>query len=315
LTLDYAALLAAEAASGAAGGGAAAPAAEPGAADGRACGKCPPLPPYSVEGTGGCLITPMAYLVNPGLPGSKLPPPSVGYTFVKVGKTKSVHSFAITETFYRRIELGYSMAALWLGNFRSDVQKVTGVDLDLNTVMLHNFNLRGLLLEETKTMPAVTGGVTFKYNPTVQEIDRRLGGGVRRLGLERSNGTDFTLHATKAIPNVLMGRPVIVTGGMRFSQAAQLGLLGFGDAYRLTGEGSVVWCATDWLAVAYEFRQKRNPYGRLGKLVRGEDNWHTICLAFILNEHLTVATGWGHFGTVANEMEDGVWGVQVKYEF
>lgn len=280
---------------------------------GEAPTKGPPLPLYTVEGTGGGLIVPMAYLVNAG-PGAG---PGAGYTFVKIGK-KTIHQVAVTQTFLGRIEVGYSLVTLDLGDFPNDVQKHTGVDIDFSHIVQHNFSLRGLLVEEntgSPLMPAITGGVTFKYTPAVQEIDRRLRGGVRALGMARNNGTDFTLHASKTIPNVVCGRPVMLTGGLRFSQAAQLGLLGYGDAYRLTGEGNIAVMATDWLAIGYEFRQKKNPYRTLGRLVGEEDNWHTILVAFILNPRLVVACGWGHFGNMVNHNEPGVWGLHVKYEF
>lgn len=275
--------------------------------------KGPPLPLYTVEGTGGGLICPMAYLVNAG-PGAG---PTGGYTFVKVGK-KSIHQASITQTILGRLELGYSLVTLDLGDFPGDVEGHTGVDIGFSHVVMHNFNVRGLVVPEgtgSPYMPAITGGVTFKYTPAVQEIDRRLGRGVRALGMERSNGTDFTLTASKTIPNVIVGRPVMLTGGLRFSQGAQLGLLGFGDAYRLTAEGSVCVPVTDWMAIAYEYRQKKNPYRRLGSLVGEEDSWHTICLAFILNEHCALACGWGDFGYMVNNREEGVWGLQFKYEF
>lgn len=294
----------------AAAGGAPPPEGEPQAP----AGDGPPIPLYTVEGTGGCLIVPMAYLVNPGPPGTKVGMPSVGYTFIKVGKTKSVQQVAVSETFYRRIELSYAMDTLDLGNFTDDVRAVFNRDIGDHAV-LHNFNVRGLLIEETDACPAVTAGVTFKYNPSIARINRRLGGALTAMGVERCNGTDFTLHATKTFPTLGFGRPVILNAGIRFSQASQVGLLGFGDAYRMTGEGSVACFVTDWLAVAYEFRQKKDAIATAGDLVRGEDNWHTVCLAFILNEHLAAAVGWGHFGGVANEVEDGVWGFQVKYEF
>jgi len=256
----------------------------------------------------------MACLVNPGPPGTKVGMPSAGFTFVKIGKTKNVQQFTVTETFFRRIELGYAMDVLNLGNFTRDARRVFGVDIG-DHVTMHNFNLRGLLIEETPTCPAVTAGVTFKYTEGIQRINHRLGGLLTAMGVERANGTDFTLHATKMLAQAAFGRPLILNGGMRFSQGAQLGLLGFGEAYKLTGEGSIMCLVTDWLAVGYEFRQKRNSIATAGDMVRGEDNWHTIVLGFLINEHLGISCGWGHFGGVANEVEDAVWGFEVKYEF
>lgn len=111
--------------------------------------------------------------------------------------------------------------------------------------MAHNFNLRGLLAEETPRCPAVTAGATFKYGPNFQTIERRLGGGARALGMERANGTDFTPTTTRMLPRAAFGRPLILNGGIQFSQAAQLGYLGFADAWRMTGEGIIICLVAD----------------------------------------------------------------------
>jgi len=314
--MDFDPALYADAGPAPVGGAAAPPEGEPVAPPAK---KGPPLPLYTVEGTGGGLIVPQAYLVNPGPPGTNIPGPTAGYTFVKIGE-KTVQQASITETFYKRIELGYALSTLHLGEFPGVVRRATGIDIGLDHVVMHNFSVRTMLIDENDKslplpLPTITFGTTFKYNPHVQTIDRRLFGGVRALGMERSNGTDFTLTASKMFPKLAFGRPVIANGGLRFSQGAQLGLLGFGDAYRVTAEGSVCTMVTDWLVVAYEYRQKKNPYRRLGDIVGKEDSWHTVCLAFILSDRLAFATGWGHFGNVVNDRERGVWGFQLKYEF
>jgi hypothetical protein len=295
--------------------GAAAPAA---AGGGKECApgvhNPPPLPLFNIEGQGGTLLVPMAYLINCESPGTTIGMPTAGYTFVRAG-TKTVQEVHIAQTFFRRIEIGYTMGTLELGDFPRDVRRATGVDIGFNHVVVHNFNLRGIVIEEGKYNPAVTAGATFKYNPNVQTIDRRLGGGVEALGFARSNSTDFTLTATKTIIEPLFKRPLMLTGGIRFSEAAQLGYLGFGDNYRMTGEGSIVYLVTDWLGIAYEYRQKKNPYQTLGRLVGKEDDWQAVDIAFIINEHITFAVGWLCAGNVANGRVDNGWGFQLKYEF
>lgn len=276
--------------------------------------KGPPLPLHTTEGQAGALFVPFAYMINPGPPGTIISPPAASYTFVKVGK-KFINQFVVTDTILRRIEVGYLAGILHLSDFPGAVRTRTGVDIDHDDVVLHVFSLRGMVIEESEYIPAVTAGAAFKYNPTVQSIDTRLNGGVRGLGLERSNGVDYTLTATKTIPNVLFGRPIMLTGGVRFSQAAQLGYLGFGDAYRMTLEADVCVPVTNWLAMSYEWRQKKNPYGKLGDLVGEEDDWHAICAAIILSDRLTLGIAWGNFGTMVNHDEIGVWGFQIKYEF
>jgi len=298
------------AAAPAAGGGE--KAAKPEGAPGVHCP--PPLPLFNIEGQGGTLLVPMAYLINCESPGTVVGMPTAGYTFVRAG-TKTVQEVHLAETFYRRIEIGYTMGTLDLGDFPTAVRRATGVDIGFQHVVVHNFNVRGLIIEEGPYNPAVTAAATFKYNPDVQTIDRRLGGGVAALGMARSNSTDYTLTATKTIIEPLFKRPLMLTGGIRFSEAAQLGYLGFGDTYRMTGEGSVVYLVTDWLGIAYEYRQKKNPYDTLGRLVGKEGAWQAVDFAFIVSPHITFAVGWLCAGNVANGRVDNGWGFQLKYEF
>lgn len=306
----------AEAAGGASAGAEASPAPEAPPAE-TPKGDGPPLPLHSLEGVGGATLVPMAYLVNRGPEGTVFGLPAASYTFLKAGE-KMVNAFAVTETFYRRIEFGYGFNHVGLGDWPAAVENATGVDLRHNYVEMHNFNLRGLLVEEntgSPATPAVTGGVHFKYNQGIDSIDHQLGGVAHTLGYERSNGVDYTLTASKTVPKIVFGRPLIATAGLRFSQAAQLGWLGFGDAYRLTWEASAVVPVIDNFCLGYEYRQKKNPYQQLGHLVGDEEDWHAVCFAWILSEHLTFGGVWGHLGNLVNGDENGAWGFQFKYEF
>ena len=40
-----------------------------------------------------------------------------------------------------------------------------------------------------------------------------------------------------------------------------------------------------------------------------------ICLAYIVNDNMTIAGGYANFGNVFNHREENVWAIQVKYEF
>jgi hypothetical protein len=83
----------------------------------------------------------------------------------------------------------------------------------------------------------------------------------------------------------------------------------------MTGEGDVCLLVTDWWAISYEYRQKKDPYTTMEPLVGKESNWQAICMAFILSPRATFACGWGDFGQVVNHRETGAWGIQFKYEF
>ena len=278
--------------------------------------KSPPLPLHTIEGVGGCLVVPVAYLVNPGPEGTVVGMPAASFTYINTSTSKSLQAFAVTQTFLRRIEIGYALDRFDLGTWPKAVQKNLGRRVRRHDVYLHNFNVRGMLIEENSWdqpwLPAVTAGVHFKHNTGMRSIDGNTGGAPTSLGFARTNGIDYTLTLSKT---VMLGRPFIFTGGMRNSQASHVGLLGFADSCATTVEGSVICLLTDWLAMAYEFRQKENPYNRSPGLVGKEGNWHTICFGLILSDRLTVAGGWARMGELANSDVDGAWGFQIKYEF
>ena len=56
--------------------------------------KGPPLPLHGIEGSGGCSIAPMAYVVN-GAPGSVVSMPSASYTFLNISN-KKFHAVVIS---------------------------------------------------------------------------------------------------------------------------------------------------------------------------------------------------------------------------
>ena len=96
------------------------------------------------------------------------------------------------------------------------------------------------------------------------------------IGYRRSNGEDFFLTASKTFPKLGFGRPLIISVGGRLSEAADIGFLGFGDTYRATFEGNVVWLPFDKFVVGYEFRQKTHPYQQFGTLIGPENNWQAF---------------------------------------
>ena len=156
----------------------------------------------------------------------------------------------------------------------------------------------------------------FKVNRGIEDIDDRLGGALSGIGYEKDHGVDLTLTASKMlVADWTFKRPLILTGGLRNSSAGQVGLLGFGDDRATTFEGSVAFLPKDWLLVAYEYRQKTNPYDEIPGLVGDEDDWHAVDVSWIVSSPPTLEAGWGAFGNVTNEKENGTWWLQWKREF
>jgi hypothetical protein len=253
-----------------------------------------------------------AYLVNPAREGAIFGYPSVAYTYVFLGHGRHLNTFAITETLWDRVELGFAYNLLDIG----DLPQAVGVPID-DSVDLYNFNARLALLKEgdfeMPWLPALTFGVHYKYNDTINDIDRDLGGALRNIGIADNDGVDFTLYATKLFTQ--LPRPVLVDFGLRATEAAHLGLLGFTKGYEIMAEGNVMVFVTDKWLVGAEYRMKPNEYRRIPGLVEGENDWWTICMGYCVNDHMSVSAGYGHFGDVLNHEANGSWGIRIKWEF
>ena len=280
----------------------------------------PPLPFHTIEGYGGGAITPLAYLVNPSEdPCRVFGKPAVAFSYANM-HSKSLTAFTVTQTVFGRIEFGYGADQAQLGSLPDAIRDTTGIDVRRHECWLHNFNVRYLAVKENEYellgigLPAFTAGIHFKYNSTIDGMNDALGGALTDIGYRRASSQDFTFTFTKMFQNVF-GRTLIASAGLRLSEAAELGFLGFGNVYRPSFEGNFVYMLSPRLLVAYEFRQKHNPYDTIPGVLNGEDHWHTLSAGLILNKHSTLVAGYGNFGTMCNEVANGVWLMQLKYEF
>ena len=182
------------------------------------------------------------------------------------------------------MELGYGADRLGLGTLPSAIRTATTVDIGHSDLWLHTWSIRGLLIKENDPalkdmlggfdVPAFTVGIHFKYNDSIGDISNKLPGAMTGIGYASDSGEDYTFTLTKTFGKGFFGKPLITTAGLRLSEAADLGFLGFGDTYHATFEGNVAILPWDKVLIAYEFRQKTDPYTlALGPLIGGEDNW------------------------------------------
>jgi hypothetical protein len=281
----------------------------------------PPLPLHNIEGNSGVLLTNTAYLANPPGEGARFGLPSFSISGVLIGE-KDLQSYAVTQNLFGNIELGYAAERLGLGDWSDDVKMATGGTRVSNRVWLHNLNLRLMAVSEggfdCDWMPAITFGTHFKWNDGIAKIDRQLNGLVDMLGSDHTFGTEFTAVASKTITD-LLPRPVILSAGLRNGDAIHTGFLGFAGERRTTFEGSAIVLLTDRLAFASEYRQKSDHLDQLNvgpnHLVKAENDWWDLLLAYVVNDHMTVSGGYINMGNVLNTQEDDVWALQLKYEF
>jgi hypothetical protein len=274
-----------------------------------------PLPLHEIEGNGGIFSTLSAYLVNPPRNGEPVGRPSIGFGYINMGYGRDLVALTLTETPWERLELGFGYDRLNLGDLPTAIVHSGGPEID-NTLAMYNANARLQILKENefdqKWLPAITAGAHFKYNDGINQINNQLGGGLDAIGLSNNEGLDFTLYGSKML--TFLPRPVLINLGGRATKSAEIGLLGFTDEYSFVFEGSVVVLVTDKFMVAAEFKQQ--PAGFTATpLIGTPDNWWTIDAGYVVNSHMTVAVGYGHFGTVANHEANGVWGITTKWEF
>jgi len=283
--------------------------------------KPPPLPLHQIEGNGGIFSTLSAYIVNPPRNGEPVGRPAVGFAYVDLGHGQNLEALTLTEAPLSRLELGFAYDNFNLGNLPLDVYKATGLNLSETDVNLYNFNARVQILKEgefdQKWIPALTAGAHYKYNDSYNDINSQLNGTLKAIGVSQNEGVDFTLYASKLFTQ--LPRPVLVELGGRATEGIWNGLLGFTDSYSFLFEGNVVVFVTDSLALAAEYRQQPTDYKTVAaggqSLIGKAGDWWTIDAAYVVNKHLTLAVGYGHFGTVLNNEANGVWGITTKWEF
>ena len=90
---------------------------------------------------------------------------------------------------------------------------------------------------------------------------------------------------------------------------------GFTDSYNFVFEGNAVVFVTGNSRWRRNTNNSRGIIRPIGSLVRKEGDWWTIDAAYVVNKHLTLAAGYGHFGNVLNHEANGVWGITTKWEF
>ena len=279
--------------------------------------KGAPLPLHQIEGNGGIFATLSAYIVNPPRNGEPVGRPSIGFAYVNLGSDKNLEAFTVTESPFKRVELGYGWDHLGLGDLPLALRNAGIVNYHQDEVQLHNFNARFQILKEgefdQKWIPTLTAGVHYKYNDGISEVNHEVGGLLASHGISHQQGVDYTLYASKLFTQ--LPRPVLLEAGARATKGVWEGLGGFSDNYSDLFEGNVVVFVTGNFALAAEYKQQPNNYRPIGSLVRKEGDWWTIDAAYVVNKHLTLAAGYGHFGNVLNHEANGVWGITTKWEF
>ena len=85
-----------------------------------------PLPLHEIEGNGGVFSTLSAYLVNPPRNGEPVGRPSIGFGYIDIGYGRDLVALTVTETPWKRLELGFGYDQLNLGDLPTAIKAQGG---------------------------------------------------------------------------------------------------------------------------------------------------------------------------------------------
>jgi hypothetical protein len=209
-------------------------------------------------------------------------------------------SYGVAIGFGDRLELSFARADF---NTR-DVGALLGLGQDYTfnqEVYGAKLRLAGDLVYGESWLPQIAVGIEHKRS--------RDGAIVRALGADDDSGTDYTLSATK----LLLARSLLLNGTIRYTEANQLGLLGFGSAagagYDLQFEGSIGYQLSRRAVIGAEYRTKPDNLGL------GEDDWKDIFIAYAPTDNLTLTAAYLDLGSIATitDQRGGFLSAQVAF--
>jgi hypothetical protein len=246
----------------------------------------------SIEGSGGGGLATWAvtsgYGTEDGIGGN------VHATYVTLPDYE-LRSWGAAASFRDRIEVsvarqafdtGATGALLGLGSGFTFTQDIVGVKIKL---------VGDAVYGQDTWLPQVAVGVQHKSNDQ--------GAIIAAVGGRDHEGTEFYVAATK----LLLAQSLLLSGAVRWTDANQTGLLGFGgdrnDDVEPQFEGSVGYLLNRNLVVGAEYRTKPDNLG-----FAGEDDWFDVYAAYALNRHVSVTAAWVDLGSIATfEDQRGVY--------
>ena len=128
------------------------------------------------------------------------------------------------------------------------------------------------------------------------------------VGAEDTSGTDIYLAASKLHLGAIAGYNWFWNVTTRYSEANQLGLLGYGGAQgdeKLLFEGSTAIFFSREVALGVEYRQKSNNLGL------GEQDWKDLFVAWMPNKYVSVTAAWLDLGSIAGAEDQTGWYLSV----
>ncbi|WP_439889294.1 DUF3034 family protein [Pseudomonas sp. MBLB4123] len=237
----------------------------------------------SLEGAAGGGITPWAVLAGYGERGEW--GGDLFATRVETGDYR-LDVAGVAASFDNRLELSYARQRFDLGNLARDLS------LPENSLSQDIFGLKVRLFGDLiyDLLPQVSLGIQHK-----RQKDFLI---PSLVGAQRSEDTEGYLAASRLFLGGAFGYNLLVNGGVRYSRANELGLLGFGgdrrDKHSLLKEGSIAVLLDRHWALGVEYREKPDNLG-----FAGESDWADLFVGYFPNKRLAVVLAYARLGEIA----------------
>ncbi len=245
-----------------------------------------------IEGAAGGGITPWAVLAGYGERGEW--GGDVFATRVETGDYR-LDVAGVAFAFDNRLELSFARQRFDLGNLARDLSlPENSVSQDIFGIKLRLF---GDLLYDR--LPQVSLGVQHK-----RQKDFLI---PSLIGAQRDEDTEAYLTASRLILGGAFGYNLLLNGGVRYSRANELGLLGFGgdrrDSRSLLKEGSAAVLFNPNWVLGVEYREKPDNLS-----FAGESDWADFFLGYFPNKRFAVVLAYARLGEIATlDNQDGAY--------
>jgi hypothetical protein len=246
----------------------------------------------SIDGAAGGGITPWAVLAGYGEQSEW-----GGNAFVTRVETGDYHLDVAggAVSYGNRIELSYARQRFDLGTLARDL------NLPENTLSQDIFGLKVRLFGDLiyDQFPQVSLGIEHQ-----RQKDFLI---PSLVGAQRDEDTEGYIAASRLFLGGAFGYNLLVNGGLRYSRANELGLLGFGgdrrDERSVLKEGSLAVLFNPRWAMGVEYREKPDNLN-----FAGESDWADVFLAYFPNKHFSVVLAYARLGEIATlDNQDGAY--------
>lgn len=246
----------------------------------------------NIEGAAGGGITPWAVLAGYGERGEW--GGDVFATRVETGDYR-LEAAGVAFAYGNRVEVSFARQRFDLGTLARDLS------LPENSLSQDIFGIKMRLFGDLvyDRLPQVSLGLQHK-----RQKDFLI---PSLVGAQRDEDTEAYLTGSRLILGGAFGYNLLLNGGVRYSRANELGLLGFGgdrrDSRSLLKEGSVAVLFNPRWALGVEYREKPDNLS-----FAGESDWADVFLGYFPNKRLAVVLAYARLGEIATlDNQDGAY--------